>query len=73
MSQTNDRLSLNPTVEEEDEEIDTEPPTTETTAPRNRISWPEVREGLPALMTHGIHHVEPSLRSLNCIADLRPA
>ncbi|KOC18523.1 hypothetical protein AFLA70_3g008540 [Aspergillus flavus AF70] len=42
MSQTNDRPSLNPTVEEEDEEIDTEPPTTETTAPRNRISWPEI-------------------------------
>ncbi|KAB8277721.1 hypothetical protein BDV30DRAFT_204905 [Aspergillus minisclerotigenes] len=42
MSQTNDRPSLNPTVEEEDEGIDTEPPTTETTAPRNRISWPEI-------------------------------
>ncbi|KAB8208693.1 hypothetical protein BDV34DRAFT_190037 [Aspergillus parasiticus] len=42
MSQTDDRPSLNPTVEEESEEIHTEPPTTETTAPRNRLSWPEI-------------------------------
>ena len=48
MSQNADRPSLNPTVEEEDEEIHTEPHTTETTAPRSRISWPEVREDLPA-------------------------
>ncbi|KAB8219294.1 hypothetical protein BDV33DRAFT_204611 [Aspergillus novoparasiticus] len=42
MSQTDDRPSLNPTVEEESEELRTEPPTTETTAPRNRLSWPEI-------------------------------
>ncbi|KAE8364632.1 hypothetical protein BDV27DRAFT_157679 [Aspergillus caelatus] len=42
MSQNADRPSLNPTVEEENEENYTEPHTTETTAPRNRISWPEI-------------------------------
>ena len=47
MPQTDDRPSLNPTVEEENEELHAEPHTTESTAPRNRISWPEVRERSP--------------------------
>ncbi|KNG80232.1 hypothetical protein ANOM_011509 [Aspergillus nomiae NRRL 13137] len=42
MPQTDERPSLNPTVEEANEELHAEPHTTESTAPRNQISWPEI-------------------------------
>ncbi|OGM45920.1 hypothetical protein ABOM_006058 [Aspergillus bombycis] len=42
MPQTHDRPSLNPTVEEENDALHAEPRSTESTAPRNRISWPEI-------------------------------